>query len=239
MMKEIKCYIIDDNQDAIDVLASYIEKTPGLELLGGQLNPLTALNYIESKLVIPDITFVDINMPEINGIELAELIEDYTTIVFYSSFTNYAISAFETTALDFLAKPLSYNRFLKSVKKIKKTFIDTYPNSSFFLKNLKGKASSTFQINFQEIMYIKALGNYIQIKTAAENLHTIYMTLKSADENFPKQDFCRISKSYIINFKYIEIIKDKVAIMKDGAQLSLSDNFKKEFVQQINARSLG
>lgn len=238
MMKEIKCYIIDDNQDAIDVLASYIEKTPGLELLGGQLNPLTALNNIERKLVIPDITFVDINMPEINGIELAELIEEYTNIIFYSSFTNYAISAFETTALDFLAKPLSYNRFLKSVEKIKKTYVDNCLNTSFFLKNFKGKASSTFQINFQEIMYIKALGNYVQIKTS-ENLHTIYMTLKSANENLPKQDFCRISKSYIINFKYIEIIKDKVVIMKDNSKLNLSENFKPEFTRQVNARSLG
>ncbi|MBB5635117.1 DNA-binding LytR/AlgR family response regulator [Pedobacter cryoconitis] len=239
MMKEIKCYIIDDNQDAIDILASYIEKTPGLELLGGQLNPLTALNYIERKLIIPDITFVDINMPEINGIELAELIEEYTNIIFYSSFTNYAISAFETTALDFLAKPLSYNRFLKSVEKIKKTQVDTDPNTSFFLKNLKGKAASTFQINFQEIIYIKALGNYIQIKTSAENLHTIYMTLKSANENLPKQDFCRISKSYIVNLKHIEIIKDKVVIMKDTSKLNLSDNFKREFTQQINAWSIG
>ena len=145
----LTCYIVDDESHSIEILKSFIEKTPGLELAGSSTDPLFALNEV-MVAGPPDITFLDVDMPELSGLELAGLINEYTKVVFTTSFPEYAIDAFEIDAEDYLLKPIAYERFLKSIKKVKKNMLEKSPGNDqpddFFLikSEIKGKMRVKF-----------------------------------------------------------------------------------------------
>src|SRR6476620_4809192 len=113
----VTCYIVDDESHAVETLSAYIERVPGLSLIGSATNPLIALEEI-SGTVHPDITFLDVDMPQLSGIELAGLINDRTKVIFTTAFSDYAVAAFEKNASDYMLKPISFERFLTSVKKV-------------------------------------------------------------------------------------------------------------------------
>src|ERR1043165_4695331 len=119
----LTCYIIDDELHAIKSLLAYIEKTPSLQLIGYSENPLHALSQFQEKNEYADITFLDIDMPQLSGIELSSMLKGKTAIVFTTAHTNFAIEAFELEVSDYLLKPFSYERFLKCVHKINELLI--------------------------------------------------------------------------------------------------------------------
>jgi DNA-binding LytR/AlgR family response regulator len=113
----LKCYVIDDEYHSVEMLLSYIDQTDGLELQGFSTNPLIALNEVTGTNP-PDITFLDVEMPELSGMEFAEMANLYTKIIFTTSFQEFALEAFEKEAFDFLLKPISYPRFRRSVQRV-------------------------------------------------------------------------------------------------------------------------
>lgn len=236
----ISCYIVDDEDHAIEMLSKYIKRTPYLELLGTENNPLMALNSLSSGLITPDITFLDINMPQLSGMELSGLIHFNTLIIFTTAFSNYAIQAFENNALDYLMKPIGYDRFLKSVNKAqlkKQTLVasdmDKTDDDHFFVKSeMKGKM---IKIDFNDIYYIETLQNYIHIHTVEGN-HVTYLTMSEIYDKLPPNMFLRIHKSFIINQKRIKYIEGNRIFMENKRDVVIGQSYRKDFFDSINQK---
>lgn len=212
----LKCYLVDDETHAIDTLASYIEKAPGLELLGSSIDPLEALHLIGTSLH-PDITFLDVDMPQLSGIDLAGLINDRTAVIFTTAFPNYAVDAFEKNAYDYLLKPISFERFLNSVNKVShllKTVFTVNRDDHIYLKsNIKGKV---IRVNFSEILYTESIKNYMVIHMREEKIRT-YLTMKELENILPDGLFLRVHKSFLVNIKEIRSVSASSIHLKNNS----------------------
>lgn len=231
----LTCYIVDDESHAIATLASYIQKVPGLELLGTTTNPLDALELIGST-IHPDITFLDVDMPQLSGIDLAGLISEHTAVIFTTAFPNYAVGAFEKAAADYLLKPISFERFLNSVKKVGALLQPgpfVAPNDHMFVKsNIKGKV---IKINFKEIEYAESIKNYLLIFTCDEKLVT-YLTMKELERALPEGQFLRVHKSYTVNINMIKAVSGTSVQLKSGVELPLGLIYKNTLQDYINEK---
>lgn len=231
----LTCYIVDDESHAIETLTSYIQKAPGLELLGSSTNPLEALELINST-VHPDITFLDIDMPQLSGLDLAGLINDRTRVIFTTAFPDYAVGAFEKNAADYLLKPISFERFLNSVKKVSSHIKPHNPNpvnDHIFIKaNIKGKVT---RLNFTDIVYVESIKNYVIIYTADEKLIT-YLTMKELEAALPTEKFFRVHKSFIVNTDRIKTVNGVNIVLQNNIQIPLGQIYKATLQDYINAK---
>jgi two-component system LytT family response regulator len=208
------CYVIDDEEHAIDTLTGYINKFPGLDLIGTSINPLIAMNEIRENPV--DIVFLDVDMPEISGLDVADIISSFTSVIFTTAFPNYAMQAFEKNGSDFLLKPISFDRFTKSVIKVQnlirnKNHVDAPAADGYFFINpgIKGKM---VKLNYSDITYVEGLKNYVVIYTT-EGKHITYLSMKEVEKAIPNDQFVRIHKSYIINLNKIKSIDGNNVIL--------------------------
>jgi DNA-binding LytR/AlgR family response regulator len=231
------CYIIDDESDAIALLKEYIGQTPGLELIGSNQNPLAALDELTSKNA-PDITFMDVDMRQLSGMELAGMVNLYTSIVFTTAFPEYALQAFDNEAFDYLLKPINYERFLKCIQKAKRKIkkgqevIDQAKDDFFNIKSeIKGRM---VKIGFDEVVYIEGAVNYIQIHTT-DGKHMTYLTMKEIERHLPKQLFARIHRSYIVNINYVKVTERAQVRLENGESLIMGDHYKQDFLDFMDA----
>ena len=229
------CYVVDDESHAIETLASYIGKSPGLELLGTSTNPLEALDQI-NNLIAPDITFLDIDMPELSGLDLAGLINDRTTVIFTTAFPEYALGAFEKNAVDYLLKPISFERFLASVKKVSSFLeprLQKQQSDHIYIKsNIKGKVT---RVNFSDIIYIESLKNYLIIHTRTEDPVT-YLTMKELENALPADKFFRVHKSFMVNADRIKMVNGSTILLEKEINLPLGMMFKGPLQTYINEK---
>lgn len=239
-MKKIRCYVIDDEPDAVALLCNYINETPGLELIGSAENPLESLDFLTGPEA-PELTFMDIDMRQLSGLELAGLVNLYTTIVFTTAHPQFALQAFENEAFDYLLKPIDYSRFLKSVQRVKRkwhrlnTCTDAV-NTGFF--NIKSEIKGRMvKIQFNEVVYIEGAANYIQVYTIAGK-HMTYLTLTEIMQRLPKQMFSRVHRSFIVNISYVRIIERNQLRMENGQFLPMGDHYKQEFLDQMDEHLL-
>jgi DNA-binding LytR/AlgR family response regulator len=238
----ITCYIVDDEHHAIEVLARYIQNTPGLWLVGSEENPLQALDAIASGKVVADITFLDVDMPQLSGVDLAGLINQHTAIVFTTAYPDYAYQAFEKNAVDFLLKPISYERFLRAVSKVKdslqpKPAIPAAEQNDgyFFIKtDVKGKF---VRVNFEEISYVEAMQNYVRIQTSTEKL-TTYLSMKEVEEHLPTQDFARVHKSFIVHLPKVKSVEGNQIVLSNGTVVPMGSSYKTALLEMINGKLL-
>ncbi len=226
---KVKCCIIDNEDHALDVIKKYILKTPDLELAGAELNPLQALNKITNGDIVADITFLDIDMPQLSGIELAELVQPFTRIIFTTAFSEYAVNAFERDAIDYLLKPVSYQRFLKAVSKAKEKMRPELPvtkeDPDHFYIQSEGKGK-LIRINYQDIMYLESAQNYIRIHLA-DHAYLTYFTMTEMEEILPADKFRRVHKSYIVNLDKISSLEAGMIHLSDGSAVALGQSYKK------------
>lgn len=228
------CYIIDDEQHAIEILSEYIEQTPGLKLIGGESNPLIALSKILKKEIIPDITFLDINMRELSGIELSYLIKDKTDIIFSTAFKDHAHQAYDVNAVDYLLKPFKYERFLQSIDKIysKHNIVTTATQNNLNFIQIDNNKNH-LKINTEEITHIEGLSNYIKVHTQSEKAYTIYISLKQILEKLPPQLFIRSHKSFIINLKFVEVIIGNEIVIKGNHIIPIGGVFRSDLMNKV------
>ncbi len=219
------CYIVDDEIHAIETLTLYIEKVPGLTIIGTATNPLVALDQINNSLH-PDITFLDVDMPQLSGMELAGLINAHTKIIFTTGFSDYAVSAFEKNASDYLLKPISFERFLISIKKVTENLQSSSPKAStdhFFIKsNVKGKV---IKLSFADVIYIESIKNYLSIFTS-DNKYITYLTMKELEIMLPVSQFLRVHKSYMVNINTIKAIDGSSIQMKNNVVIPVGQTYK-------------
>lgn len=229
-----KCYIIDDESHAIQTLRDYATDSGYLEVVGTSQDPVEAMKFINANKNI-DITFLDIDMPEISGLEVADIIYKNTAIIFTTGHAGYAVQGFEKNISDFLLKPISYQRFLKSLHKVvdqleTKVAEETRNDSYFFVNpGVKGKM---LKINIDDVDYIEGLNNYILIHTP-QNKHIVYLTMKEMEAGLKADIFIRVHKSYIVNINKVTMMEgNKISIDKVSLPIGLS--FKEQLLKKIN-----
>lgn len=194
----LSCIIVDDEPLAVKLIESFVNKTPDLELLGSYTDSVEAINAVRN--LQPNLLFLDIQMPDLNGMELAHMLPDCTRVVFTTAFKEYAFDSYEVKALDFLLKPIQYNKFFAAVEKAKEWF--TVYNSSF-----KDDNSTVFlkvdgeyrQIAVSNILYVCGMKDYVMFYLDSQPKPLItHLTMKSVEEMLPSQLFMRVHRSYIV-----------------------------------------
>jgi DNA-binding LytR/AlgR family response regulator len=217
------------------MLIEYINKTEGLELQGFSTNPLMALNEVTGSNP-PDITFLDVEMPELSGMEFAGMVNLYTRVIFTTSFQEFALEAFEKEAFDFLLKPIGYARFRRSIQRVQREHIakkraKKAKRKFFFVKTeTKGRM---IRVNINDILFIEGAQNYIRIHLTTGKLMP-YLTIQEIEQFLSLQQFSRIHQSYIINNDRIKAVEQTLVVMEDGTILNIGRYYKEPFLEKMN-----
>lgn len=242
MIRKVRCVIIDDEPPASDILKYYIEKTPSFEITEIYYDPVKALEGLRKKKV--DVIFCDVEMPDISGLELLESLSlsrnKDALVVIISAHAKYAIDGFNINAIDYLLKPVSFARFIKSTQKIldylkDKYLIDINTDSEeevsitdqakdyIFIKS-KGKL---LKIEYSDIIYIEAIGDYVKIHLEKAKPLVIMDSLKHLEKTLPNDLFKRIHRSYIVSLSRIRAIEYKNVIIGENLSLPISNSYYK------------
>ena len=210
----LKCAIVDDEPLALNLLESYVNKTPFLELTGKYSSAVQAMSDLPDKRV--DLLFLDIQMPELNGLEFSRMVDTHTRIVFTTAFDQYAIDGYRVNALDYLLKPISYADFLQAANKAVKWFeLLQQPQEeieSIFVKS----DYKLIQVELKNILYIEGLKDYIKIyeENSPKPILSL-MSMKSIEELLPASHFIRVHRSYIVQkTKYVSSTVDVLSLAR-------------------------
>lgn len=196
----LKCVIIDDEELARTLLKTYVDKTGFLELVGSFESPIDAMETLKKEVI--DLVFLDIQMPDLKGTDFAKMVPSSTKIIFTTAYSEYALDGFELNALDYLLKPITFERFLQAVNKIgSKTTIDDE-----FITIKSGY--DLHKIKFIDILYIQSDSEYVVFYMKGKKIMS-YQTLKSLEKSLPQSLFMRVHRSYIINKKAITSLVGK------------------------------
>jgi DNA-binding LytR/AlgR family response regulator len=234
----LTCYIADDEHAAISVLSDYIAKTPGLELAGASTNALIALEEITA--LKPAVVLLDVDMAELSGLELAGMVHLFTIVIFTTAYREYGPEAFEKEAADYLLKPVGYDRFLRSIQKVRKRLALPAPAKEpapafFFVKSgVKGKMT---RVVVSEIVYITGAVNYIELHLNGRKIMT-YLTLAEVMDQLPQEHFSRIHKSYIVNHCFIRSIEYAQVRLTGDTVLPVGRAYRKDFRNKMNSSFL-
>lgn len=225
-MKRIKCIVVDDEPLAVSLLGSYVEKIPFFELVFSTENPIEALEYIRKNEA--DLIFLDIQMPELSGINFMKIVGDKLKYILTTAYSEYALEGYEHNVIDYLLKPISFDRFQKSALKAQERFPnDTSQNSYFFIKS----SGQQHKINFDEILYVESIKDYVNIKTDNQE-YIVLDTLKSLENQLP-ENFARVHKSFILNLDKIEKIDVRNVFLNSGKEIPIGETYKSEFFQKL------
>ncbi len=234
----LNCVIIDDEPLAAELLESYAQKIAFLNILGVYNSASDAIRTIRENII--HLLFLDIQMPEISGLEFARIIDKDTRIVFTTAFSQYAIDGYKVNALDYLLKPISFEKFLETSNKALDWFESQTKQKSMvqdryvFLKS----EYKLQKINFDDILYVEGLKDYVKIylKDTTKNVMSL-MNMKKIEEYLPKPEFMRIHRSYIVHMKEVEMI-DRFRMVIGNQYLPISDSYKDSVQKFIDLHSL-
>jgi len=235
----IKTLIVDDEPLALDILESYIEKLPDLTLIGKCDNAIEANDYIQKGEV--DLVFLDINMPQMTGLELIKSLSNPPKIVITTAYAEHAVEGFELNATDYLMKPIAFDRFLKAVNKVKERMEtngkgEASGDDFFFVKADK----KLVKIKFSEILYIEGLKDYVIIKKEEGRVIAL-QTMKSLQAKLPANLFQRIHRSYIVNIGRINaVVGNSIELTESGKakHIPIGKNYKDEVLRIVESNKL-
>ena len=231
-MNSLTCIIVDDEPLAVKLLESFVTKTPDLELLGSYTDSVEAINSIKEQK--PNLLFLDIQMPDLNGMELAHMIPDGTRVIFTTAFKEYAFESYEVKALDFLLKPIRYNKFMAAVEKAKEWFkVWFYKATTIFLR-VDGEYR---QVAIQDILYVSGMKDYVMFYLAEEKKPLItHLTMKAVEEMLPPEQFMRVHRSYIVALDKIRKVDRNDCIYIGNEIIHVTEAFREAFQQYLNSR---
>ena len=243
-MEKITCIALDDEPLALGLIVSYIQKTPFLELKGQFDNPIDAMEFLEENSV--QLLFLDIQMPDLTGVEFAAFLDEPSRVIFTTAFDKYAVDGFKLEALDYLLKPISYEVFLKSVNRAKKYYkqigssgnnIDSKgtPNDDYLFVKADYLVK---RINYNEIIYIEGLKDYVKLYIDSSSKPIVFhSTMKSLEEKLPTDLFMRIHRSYIVALDKIKTI-ERDHILFGQERIPISKQYKEVFDDFVKKRFL-
>ncbi len=220
----LKCVVIDDEPLAIDLISGYLTKFPELQLLQSFDDALSGAEFLRKIPV--DILFIDINMPDITGLDLVRSLNEKPIVIFTTAHKKFAIDGFELDALDYLLKPISFERFSKAVNKAieyhgYKNKTNTETNENLFVYS----EYRLVKIPVNDIEYIESLEDYIRINLVNAKPILTLMPLKTVLEKLPANDFTRIHRSYIVNINKVQSVLNRKLTLSSSTELPISDSY--------------
>ena len=258
----MKCAIVDDEPLALSLLESYIRKTPMLELSGQYASAVEAMGELCKQPV--DLLFLDIQMPELSGLDLSKMLDTgHTRIVFTTAFSQYAVDGYKVNALDYLLKPISYTDFIAAVSRAQQWFasVGQYVKNEEKIPNNPSPGSvpevppkreednledyifiksdyKILRIRFSDILYIEGLKDYVKIHLVNTSKPVLsLMSMRSLETALPSKHFFRIHRSYIVNIDKVSVFERGQIVFGDK-HLPVSDSYREQLQQYINARLL-
>lgn len=239
MAEKISCLIVDDEPMALNLVESYVLKTPFLHLVKKCHSGIQALSYLDEEKV--DLIFLDIQMPDLTGLQLAKVLPKSTRIIFTTAFDQYAIEGFKAEALDYLLKPFDYSEFLMAANKAKEWFglvnnQDKKTSESVNFIFVKSEYKQ-IKINLNEVLYFESLKDYVKIwlKNDANPIISL-MSLKTLEEELSSNQFMRVHRSFIVSLSNIETI-ERSQIIINKQRITVSEQYKQRFMDFISKNS--
>jgi DNA-binding LytR/AlgR family response regulator len=248
-MRALTCVIVDDEPLAVKLLESYVGKTDGLELVASFTDSVEAISMIKSHPV--DLLFLDIQMPDMNGMELAHMIPAETRVVFTTAFKEYAFESYEVSALDFLLKPIRYNKFLAAVDKARQWFAISSLSSEHHLLSIESNTSTPEtiflrvdgeyrQITLSQILYVSGMKDYVMFYLEGERRPLItHLTMKSVEEMLPSSQFMRVHRSFIVALSKIRSVDRNDCIYIGDEVIRVTDAYREPFQQYLQSKFPG
>jgi len=237
----INCIIVDDEQHAIDILQHYVKQTPHLNLVGSFINPVEALQLLGQQKI--DLVFLDIQMPELSGIDFIKTIHGQCKIILTTAYSEFALEGYELYVVDYLLKPIRLPRFLAAVQKAMEQINvtssiqnETADDGYIFVKTeSKGKL---LKINLAEIDYIESMKNYMVIHQAGQKT-LVYTSMKELEERLPNKHFIRVHRSFIIPVGRITGIEGNLVRLKNvTAEILIGENYKAGLMEIIRRKMI-
>lgn len=229
----IRTAIIDDEPLAVELLSDYVNKTESLQLVEASTDVYKVLKLVQQKEV--DLVLLDIQMPELTGIQFMKIAGNNCKIIITTAYTEYALDGYEFNVVDYLLKPISYDRFLKAIEKIKQvnparseTTPAAKPDHIFIKSEYK-----LVRVNLADVLYIESLRDYIAIYTTDKQKIMSLDSLRNMESILPPDDFIRVHKSYIVSLKKISFL-EKSRIVINGEYIPIGESYQEKFLNSIN-----
>lgn len=245
----ISCIIVDDEPLAVKLLESFVAKTPELTLLGSFTDSVEAINAIKEQN--PKLLFLDIQMPDLNGMELSHMLPESTKVIFTTAFKEYAFESYEVSAIDFLLKPIRYNKFIAAVEKARQWFdlrekgaaksepsahaaTANFNKTSMFIR-VDGELR---QISFDSILFVEGMKDYVRFHLEGERIPlTTHMTMKAVEDVLPTETFMRINRSYIVRLDKIRTVDRNLCVYIGEEVIRVTDAYREVFESYVSTAS--
>jgi len=244
----IRCLIVDDEPLALHVLEDYISKIPFLQLVKATTNPIEALSFVQEKLV--DLVFLDVQMPELTGIQFLRIANGKAKVILTTAYSQYALEGYELDVIDYLLKPIAFDRFYKAVQKAQAVLQPAQATqqpaqpatpqpkqqdllSDFIFVKTEHKIQKVY---LNDILFIEGLKDYISIFTAAERIITL-QNMKKMEDALPAKYFIRVHKSYIVSINKIDSIERSRIFIGDKI-IPVGDTYRDEFFKIVDGKNV-
>jgi len=231
----MNCIIIEDDPLSVRIIQEFIRKTTELNLIHTFSNAIDAINTLQDEVEI-DLIFLDIELPDMTGMEFLDSLKDHPQVIIISSKGLYAADAFDYEVTDYLVKPITYARFYKAIQRARKRMdkdkLDKIGRNEIFIK----KNSTLVRLKYDDILWIEALENYVIFNTFYEKF-TIHFTMKAIEQKLPQDKFTRVHRSFIVNTSSIDVIEDNSVLIKvqDGTKtIPIGKSYKDKLMGDIN-----
>jgi two-component system LytT family response regulator len=240
----IKCLVVDDEPLALHILEDYISKMPFLQLVKATTNPIEALQLVQEGNI--DLVFLDVQMPELTGIQFLRIANGKSKVILTTAYSQYALEGYELDVIDYLLKPIAFDRFFKAVQKAQ-TIIqpsakpeiktETSPQSDFLSDFIFVKTEHKIQkVYLNDILFIEGLKDYISIFTPAERIITL-QNMKKMEDALPEKHFIRVHKSYIVSINKIDSIERSRIFIGDKV-IPVGDTYRDEFFKIVDGKNI-
>lgn len=237
----IRCLAIDDEPLALKQLVSYIMQTPFLELVAACQSAVEAKEILHNEQI--DALFVDINMPDLNGLDFVKSLSTPLLVVFTTAYSEFALEEYKVNAIDYLLKPFGLDDFIRAAQKVKKQYelmnavsvsVVDMDDAIFFKTEYK-----IVRVDIKQIMYVESMSEYLKIHLVDEPKPIIVLlSMKKIEERLPMNSFMRVHRSYIINLKMIKEVNKSRIIMNSDTYIPIGDNYRDAFNNYLNTKFL-
>ena len=238
-MKTINCIIVDDEPLAVKLLESFVSRTPQLHLERSFTDSVEALGWLKEHHA--DLVLMDIQMPDLSGMELSRILSGETKVIFTTAFKEYAFESYEVSAVDFLLKPIRYNKFIAAIEKAEHLIgLESKPETSDTTKKtmfirIDGELR---QVNLEQILYVEGMKDYVRFYVEGETRPlTTHMTMKAVEEALPADTFMRINRSYIVRLDKIRTVDRNLCVYIGSEIIRVTDAYRETFTNYCSVSS--
>ena len=244
-MTSLRCFVVDDEPLAVKMLENFIARTPFLELVASFTDPVLALS--EMRTQAPDLVFLDIQMPDLSGMELSRMVPPGTRIIFTTAFKQYAFESYEVSALDFLLKPIRYQKFLEAAEKAREWFaLKEAATAAPAAPAPEAKTSTFFKVDgalrkveYDDILFVEGMKDYVMVFLASQKQPLVtHVTMKGMEEMLPAGQFMRIHRSFIVALDKVASVSGTGDVKVGDRLLHVSDAYREAFDAYLREHSI-